>query len=163
MFRSALYCLVLALLLTPICLQTARAQRLEFAPGARYDTRIPTLKQVTGYDFGERVTAPEDIIRYLKALSEAAPDRTRLIRYAETWEGRPLYALIVGGAGRMRRLDTSKTGLQRLASGAPGAESLIGDLPVAVALVHGVHGNEISSGEAAMAEAHHLLAAQNDP
>ena len=53
------------------------AQKPEFAPGARYDAKIPSLKQVTGYDFAERVTPPEDIIRYLKALHEAAPDRTR--------------------------------------------------------------------------------------
>ena len=30
------------------------------------------------------------------------------------------------------------------------------------ALVHGIHGNEISSSGAAMAEAYHLLAAQGD-
>ncbi len=39
---------------------------------------------------------------------------------------------------------------------------MVKELPVVVALVHGVHGNEISSGEAALAEAYHLLAAQND-
>ncbi|MFN8003492.1 MAG: M14 family zinc carboxypeptidase [Acidobacteriota bacterium] len=40
---------------------------------------------------------------------------------------------------------------------------MIKQLPVVVALVHGVHGNEISSGEAAALKAYHLLAAQNDP
>ena len=138
------------------------AQRLEFAPGVRYDASIPSLKQVTGYDFGERVTAPDEIVRYLKALSDAAPDRTKLIKYAESFEGRPLYALIVASPERMRRLDEIKAGMQRLASGAGDAERLISSLPVVVALVHGVHGNEISSGEAAMYEAYHLLAAQGD-
>lgn len=143
-----------------------QTQKPEFAPGVRYDSRIPTLKQVTGHEPAERVTPPEDIIRYLKALSEAAPDRTRLVKYAETWEGRELYALIVANPDRMRRLDQIRTGLQQLA--APGslsageAERLIRELPVVVALVHGVHGNEISSGEAAMAEGYHLLAAQGD-
>ena len=42
------------------------------------------------------------------------------------------------------------------------AEPLIRELPVVVALLHGVHGNEISSGEAAMALAYHLLAVQQD-
>ncbi len=154
-------------ILTGLFIQSiGQTQKPEFAPGARYDSRIPTLKQVTGHDPAERVTSPEDIIRYLKALSDAAPDRTRLVKYAETWEGRELYALIVANPDRMRRLDQIKTGLQQLA--APGslsageAERLIRELPVVVALVHGVHGNEISSGEAAMAEAYHLLAAQGD-
>jgi hypothetical protein len=143
------------------------AQKLQFAPGAQYDARIPSLKQITGRDFGQRVTSPEEIIRYLKALNEAAPDRTRLIKYAETWEGRELYALVITDASRIKRLEEIKSGLQRLAN--PGtlsqsdADRLIKELPVVVALIHGVHGNEVSSGEAAMAEAYHLLAAQNDP
>lgn len=156
--RTALLCLLAS---------TAWAQRLEFAPGARYDAAIPTLKQVAGHDPGERVTSPEEIVRYFRALSEAAPDRTRLVRYAETWEGRALVALVVASPERIRQLDAIKAGLQRLANpsalAGSEAEQLIRQLPVVVALTHGVHGNEISSGEAAMAEAYHLLAAQNDP
>ncbi|MDX2031801.1 MAG: M14 family metallopeptidase [Blastocatellia bacterium] len=156
--RIALLCLLAT---------TVRAQRLEFAPGTRYDASIPTLKQVAGHEPGERVTPPEEIVRYLRALNEAAPDRTRFVKYAETWEGRPLVALVIASPERIRQLDAIKTGLQRLANPAAlagsEAEQLIRQLPVVVALTHGVHGNEISSGEAAMAEAHHLLAAQNDP
>ncbi|MGE0128485.1 MAG: M14 metallopeptidase family protein [Blastocatellales bacterium] len=160
------YRLLLALSLAAFLHMSATAQKIEFAPGAQYDARIPSLKQITGHDFGQRVTTPEEIIRYLKALNEAAPDRTRLVKYAETWEGRELYAIIVANADRIRRLDEIKAGLQRLANpgslAQPDAERLVKELPIVVALVHGVHGNEISSGEAAMAEAYHLLAARND-
>ncbi len=155
-----------ALSLLTVLHLSARAQRLEFAPGAQYDARIPSLKQVAGHDFGQRVTTPDEIIRYLKALAEAAPDRTSLIKYAETWEGRELYAIVIADADRIKRLGEIKSGLQRLAN--PGAisqtdsERLIKESPVVVALLHGVHGNEISSGEAALAEAYYLLAAQND-
>lgn len=142
-------------------------QKLEFAPGTRYDTKLPSLKQITGYDFGERITSPENIIRYFRMLNEAAPDRTKLVKYAESWEGRELYALIIADPEKFRRLDEIKTGLRSLA--APTATSLadesrlVKELPLVVALLHGVHGNEVSSGEAAMAEAYHLLAAQGDP
>src|SRR5262245_11462232 len=158
--------LLLALSLVTVLRLSAPAQKLEFAPGAQYDAGIPSLKQVFGRDFSERVTTPEEIIRYMKALAEAAPDRTRLIKYAESWEGRELYAIVIADAGRIRRLDEIKAELQRLAN--PGSlaqsdvERLVKELPVVVALIHGVHGNEISSGEAAMAEAYHLLAAQGD-
>jgi hypothetical protein len=158
----------LLLVLSFVCSLPAPAQtpKLEFAPGAQYDAGVPSLKQVAGHEFGERVTAPEDILRYLKALHEAAPDRTRLVKYAESWEGRALHALVIASPDRIQRLDAIKAGLQRLANPAAlasgEAEQLIKQLPVVVALVHGVHGNEISSGEAAMAEAYHLLAAQND-
>src|SRR5215510_11361030 len=113
------------------------SQRLEFAPGTRYDTKLPSLKQVTGYDFGERVTSPEDIIRYFRMLNVAAPDRTKLVKYAASWEGRELYALIIADPEKFRRLDELKAGLRRLA--APTATSLadesrlVNELPVVVA------------------------------
>jgi hypothetical protein len=138
----------------------------ELWPGSSYDSRIPTLEGVVGHDFREEITAPADIVRYMEALAEAAPERTRLIRYAESWEGRPLVALVIGSAERMSRLDDVLAGLARLsAAGLPQAEAdgLIADLPVVTALMHGIHGNEISSSGAAMAEAYHLLAAQGDP
>src|SRR5690242_6325821 len=68
------------------------------APGVRYDPQVPTVKQVLGFDVGERITSPEQITAYLKALQAAAPERTRLIEYARTWEGRPLQVLVVGSA-----------------------------------------------------------------
>jgi len=156
----------LLIALTAIWFIQIAPQKTAFAPGTKYDARIPTLEQVLGREPAERVTPPEEIIQYLKSLNEAAPDRTKLVRYAETWEGRELYALIIGSPDRIRRLDQIRAGLQQLAS--PGSLSqgetdrLIRELPVVVALVHGVHGNEISSGEAAMMEAYHLLAAQGD-
>jgi Zinc carboxypeptidase len=137
----------------------------ELAPGTQYDTSIPTLEQVVGHDFGEEVTPPDQVLRYFEALAEAAPQRTKLIQYAESWEGRPLVVLVIGSAERMARLDEVKAGLSRLAAAdlsEAEAEALIAELPVVTALMHGVHGNEISSSGAAMAEAHHLLAAQGD-
>ena len=138
----------------------------ELVPGANYDPAIPTLEQVVGHGFGEAVTPPDDVIRYMEALSAAAPDRTRLVRYAESWEGRPLVVLVIGSAERMARLDEVKAGIASLADPRgiddAEAEALLAELPVVTALMHGVHGNEISSSGAAMAEAYHLLAATED-
>ena len=139
----------------------------ELAPGTRYDPDIPTLEEVAGHDFGEVVTPPDDVIRYMEALADAAPDRTRLVRYAESWEGRPLVVLVIGSAQRMARLEEVKEGLARLSDPRglddAEAEALLAELPVVTALMHGIHGNEISSSGAAMAEAYHLLAATADP
>jgi hypothetical protein len=137
------------------------------APGTSYDPGVPTLTEVVGHDFGEEITSPAEITEYLRALHEAAPDRTRLIRYATSWEGRDLHAILIASPGNMGRIDEIRDGIGRLADPrdlTPSeAEGLIGDLPVVVALHHGVHGNEISSAGAAMAEAYHLLAALDDP
>ena len=139
----------------------------ELMPGTQYDPDIPTLQQVVGHDFREEVTPPDDVVRYMEALAEAAPDRTHLIRYAESWEGRPLIMLVIASPSRISQLDQVKADLARLAYpeglSDSEADALLERLPVVTALMHGVHGNEISSSGAAMAEAYHLLAAQGDP
>ena len=135
-------------------------------PGARYDPAIPTLKQVVGHDPGEQITPPARIGDYLQALAKAAPGQTRLVEYARSWEGRPLWLLAIGSPQRLGALDQVKRDLQRLADprglSTADADRLVGELPVVVWLVHGVHGNEISSSDAALQEAYHLLAAQGD-
>ena len=142
------------------------AQVPELAPGTRYDPAIPTLEEVVGHDFGEVITPPDDVIRYIEALAAAAPERTHLIRYAESWEGRPLVVLVIGSPERMAMLDDVKADLARLADprslSDDEAEALLAELPVVTALMHSIHGNEISPAGAAMAEAYHLLAATGD-
>jgi hypothetical protein len=138
----------------------------ELAPGAKYDSKIPTIKQVLGHETGEVITPPEEIATYLGALNQAAPDRTRLVEYARSWEGRPLWLFIVGSADRIARLEQVKADLRKIADprglGQTDSDRLVRELPVVTWLMHGVHGNEISSSDAALAEAYHLLAAQGD-
>ncbi len=138
----------------------------DLAPGTTYDSRIPTLAATVGHDLGVRISTPEQIEAYLRALHAAAPDRTRLVAYATSWEGRPLHVLIVGAPERMARLDEIRSGLRRLADprglSAADADGLVAGLPAVVWLMHAVHGNETSSSDAALAEAYHLLAARGD-
>ena len=152
--------------LSPLWPTSAHAQEPPLWPGAKYDPAIPTIKQVLGHDHGEVITPPEGIAQYLQALQKAAPMRTRLIEYAKSWEGRPLWLLVVGRADRMAKLDQVTADLRRFADprsvSAADGDRLARELPVVVWLMHGVHGNEISSADAALAEAYHLLASQGD-
>jgi hypothetical protein len=142
---------------------------LDLAPGAHYDSRIPTLKQITGHDYGDAISTPEEIAAYFKALEAASSERLTLIDYGRSYEGRPLYVALIGTPQRVRanRLEALRASLAALADPHSGSPSQDGDLvknaPVVVWLLHSVHGNEISSSEAAMAEAYHLLAATGDP
>src|SRR5215203_496059 len=142
------------------------AQEPALWPGAKYDPAIPTLKSVLGHDHGEVITTPEGMAQYLQALQNAAPAKTRLIEYAKSWEGRPLWLFVIGSAERIAKLDQIKADLQRFGDprGVNPAEQerLVKETPVVVWLIHGVHGNEISSGDAALLEAYHLLASQGD-
>ena len=139
---------------------------LELSPGARYDTKIPSLKQVLGHDFAEKITTPEEVGIYLRALAAAVPGRARLIEYARSWEGRPLWLLIIASPDRIGRLEQVKADRERLRNPSrlspAEIDRLVRDLPVVTALLHSVHGNEISGVDAALAAAYHLLAAQGD-
>ncbi len=161
--QTQLVAAVVAVLMAP----ALAAQSPEpFWPGATYDPAIPTLRQVVGHDPGTEITTPDQVGTYLQALARAATTRTRLVEYARSWEGRPLWLMAIGSPDRIARLDEVKADLQRLADprGLSDAEAnrLVGELPVVVWLVHGVHGNEISSSDAALLEAYHLLASQGD-
>lgn len=159
---------VVVFLLLSLCLRVsvANAQEPALWPGAKYDPAIPTLKSVLGHDHGEVITPPDGIERYLRALHTAAPTRSRLIEYARSWEGRPLWLFIVGNPDRIAKLDQLKADIKRFgdprSTPSGDGDRLARELPVVVWLIHGVHGNEISSSDAALVEAYHLLASQGD-
>jgi hypothetical protein len=138
----------------------------EFWSGTAYDTKVPTIRQVLGYDAGERITSYAGLVRYIEALASAAPARMRVFEYGESWEGRKLIYAAIGSETNIRRLAEIKSTMQRLADPRKTSEAegrkLIAGLPAVVWLSYGVHGNEISSPDAALLTAYHLLAARND-
>jgi hypothetical protein len=141
------------------------AQEFELYPNARYNSAIPTLEQVVGHSWGEKITMHHEVERYLNALVAASPN-VRLVRYGETWEDRSLYYLIVASEQNLARLDEIKSGMQKLADprqiNQAEADRLIASLPSITWLAYSVHGNEISSTDAALLTAYHFAAAQND-
>lgn len=135
--------------------QPATAQ--SFIEGS-FDQAIPTLTATVGHAPGARISSPDQTYAYLKALAEAAPDRARLVQYAVSWEGRPLYYLVLSAPSNMANLDAIRADMATIAAGRPGNGTA---LPVTW-LAYGVHGNEISSTDAALMTAYHLLAATDD-
>ncbi len=137
-----------------------------FWPNANYDPAIPTVEDVLGYRAGDRITWHRNAIRYFESLAEAAPDRISVARYAQTWEGRDLIYVVVTAAENMARIDDVKAGMQRLAdprqTTRAEAEEIIAGQPAVTWLSYGVHGNEISSTDASMLTAYHLLASRGD-
>jgi hypothetical protein len=143
------------------------ADAFEYWPGAQYDPAIPTYADVLGFAPGERITRPEDLLRYCDALVKAAPGRVTRRPMGHSWEGRDLAAYIVCSESNTRRLDDIASSIRRLADPRVlergEADRLIAELPVMVWLTYGVHGDEISSPDAGLFTAYHLLASQGDP
>jgi hypothetical protein len=147
-------CLVV---LAALCGVATPGQAQSFAQGT-FDPAIPTLTETVGHAPGTRITSPDQTYAYLKALVAAAPDRTRMVQYATSWEGRPLYYVILSSPDNIARLDAIRADLSNIAAGRASNGAA---LPVTW-LAYGVHGNEISSTDAALMTAYHLLAAQGD-
>ncbi|MEE9141286.1 MAG: M14 metallopeptidase family protein [Gammaproteobacteria bacterium] len=135
-------------------------------PDADYDPAIPTVEDVLGYGSGDRITWHRDAIRYFEALANAAPERISVTRYARSWEGRELIFAVITSAENMARIDEVKAGMQRLAdpreTSQVEAVEIIASQPAVTWLSYGIHGDEISSTDAAMLTAYHLLASRGD-
>lgn len=136
-------------------------------PGSQYNAAVPTFKSVLGYDVGERITSHSDMLRFFEALQQAEPERIKVIEYGRTWEGRKLIYAAIGKAKHLADLDGFAKNMQLLSdprkTNKNTAKELISQLPSSVWLEYSVHGNEISSTDAAMMMAYHLLAAPNEP
>ncbi|MEX0300322.1 MAG: M14 family zinc carboxypeptidase, partial [Kordiimonas sp.] len=145
---------------------SADDKAFEYWPGANYADSIPSIESVLGYKSGNHITTHADTVRYFEALAAAAPDRVKLFDYGTTWEGRRLFYAAISSPENISKLDEFKAGMQALAdprkTDATAAQQLIADLPASTWLAYGVHGNEISSTDAAMMTAYHLLASTGD-
>lgn len=135
-------------------------------PGANYDPAIPTAKDILSYSSGQRITTHGDMRRYMEALAANAPGKMRIMKYGQSWEGRDLIYIAISSEANIARLDTFKAGMKalsdpRVTSDADAAQ-LINDMPSSTWLAYSIHGNEISSTDAAMMTAYHLLAARGD-
>lgn len=153
-------------LLLCFCAGTARAET-PFWPDVSYNQNIPTLESVLGHKPGERITTPSEVLTYLDALVGAAPERTHLVQYATSWNGRPLVYMVVSNKGNMARLDEIKSTTRKLMDprqhdSSERSELIKQTLPVSW-MSYSVHGDEISGTDAALFALYHLLAAEDDP
>jgi hypothetical protein len=139
----------------------------EFWPNANYDPVIPSIEDVLGYSPGEKITWHRDAIKYFEALAQAAPDRVILKEYARSWQDRELIYAVISSPQNLEKIESVKAGMQRLSDPRDTDESkasnIIPDQPAVTWLSYGVHGNEISSTDASMLTAYHLLASRSDP
>ena len=151
-----------------VCLSAASALAAHGQPylPASYDASIPTLEEAIGHPSGEEITTPSEILDYLAALQQAASDRMQIVEYARSWQGRPLVYAVIASPEQFARLDAIKADLARLGSGealsTAERDAIVARTPAVVWLAYGVHGDEITSPDAALALAHHLLAAESD-
>ena len=76
-----------------------------YVPGdERYNTNIPTPKDIIGHEVGEWHITHDKLIEYMKALA-ASSDRISIEDRGRTYEGRPLLLLTITSPGNHRRIE----------------------------------------------------------
>jgi len=130
------------------------------------DPAIPAPHTVLGHSLGSSLSHWATIRDYFTQLATAS-DRVTTWSYGSTYEDRPLLLAAISSPGNLARLEEIRRHHLVLAQPADGsalaADDAALDEPVIVWLGYGVHGNEASSPEAAMAVAYILAAQQQDP
>ena len=124
-----------------------------------FDKSIPSPEEYLGYGIGDYHTRHDLIVSYFEKLAELS-DKVSFEVYGKTHEQRKLIMLTVTSVENLKNLDKIKK--EHLKFVDPNLNPTnYNEVPVIVQLGYGVHGNEPSSGEAAMLTAYTLVASEN--
>jgi len=153
MTLARLLLLALCSVTHPLLFAQTRTDPVNLAP-------VVSPEELLGADFEQRIFSHREVAAYFKKLSADHPDQMRLISYGTSWQGRELYYVIIGSAEQLKGLEVLQEKILALSLAElteAEAEVEMADLPATVWLAYGIHGDEISSSNAAMKTAHELL------
>ncbi|MFH1111341.1 MAG: M14 family metallopeptidase [Planctomycetota bacterium] len=136
------------------------------AEGKLLDPSVPTPESVIGHGVGSGAVRYDMMVRYLQALADASP-YVILTPYAESHEGRTLYFLTVTSEKNHARLaeikaDNAKLADPRKLADDQEAERIVASLPGVAWLAYAIHGDELSSTDAAIQVAYQLAAGTDE-
>ena len=155
---------LLGILLALVLLPAAPAAAQDACPpttAPAFDASFPTWQQVNGFALGSRKASTAELDKYLKAVHEAAPERTILRSLATSHGGRELLYLTVAAPEEIDRLEDTAAVMHRLrlAQETPErAAELAAEHPAILWIASNVHGNEPSGADGSMQLIYELLA-----
>ena len=118
-----------------------------------------------GFDAGQRVATPAQISAAINVWAGES-DRLKVVEYAKTHEGRPLFAVFISSAENLANLDAIEADIQMLSDARrlsdKDAKGIIESLPAVAWMAYSIHGNETSGADAALASIYHLIASTDD-
>ncbi len=122
---------------------------LSIHPASAQETP-PSFADVTGHEFGERITVHHQMVSFVDMVGGRSP-RVVVERLGESWEGRELLLATVTSPENHRRLDEILSTAQKLGdprqTEAAEADELIARQPAVVWLGGSIHGFELSGSE----------------
>ncbi|MDH3628419.1 MAG: M14 family zinc carboxypeptidase [Acidobacteriota bacterium] len=161
---------VLTLGLTSVAAAIPEAQQAGFSPArlfpdATFDPEIPTQESVIGFAHGARPLRHHELLTYLQQLADSS-DRATIQEYARSHENRPMIVFVVSDEDVIADLETFRVAHEqrmdpRGRAGSEDSATLDGARAVAW-LGYGIHGDELSSVDAAAAVAYRLVAGEDE-
>jgi hypothetical protein len=134
-------------------------------PDAKFVHGVPTQRDLIGLEHGERPLRHGELLRYLSVLATASP-RAVMLDYSTTHEGRPMVYLAISDEPTIARLDEFREEHARRMDPrgrTPAEDAKLLEQAKAVAwMAYGIHGDELSSVDAAAAVAYWLIAGEDD-
>lgn len=131
-----------------------------FWPDGTYRADVKSPDDVLGYPLGSKPAPHADLLKYFEYL-DTFPN-AELRSYGETYEGRKLVYLIIASDANFARLEEIRTNCLKLADprtlGGADPKKLIDNTPAVAWMAYGIHGDELSSCDAALELAYQLMA-----
>ena len=168
-----------SLLIYPIILSLSFAQsydnesahglgdyNIPFFKADSYHPNVQPPDEFLGFTLGSRPVHHNEVIDYYNYLDKLL-DNTVLTQYGYTYEGKPLVYLMISSKKNMANIDNIKKSISMLADprtldNAKTANKIIKQTPAIAWMAYAIHGDEISSTDAAIQLAYQL-AAGTDP
>jgi len=125
---------------------------------------VPTFAEVTGHDFGERITVHHEMVSYLERLAETSP-RVVTRDQGITWEGRRLLLAIVTSPANHARLAEIRANAQQLGdprrTSPEEARRITAEQPAILYMGGSIHGFELSGAEGVLKLLERLATAED--
>ncbi|NOX38399.1 MAG: hypothetical protein GXO78_12775 [Calditrichaeota bacterium] len=127
---------------------------------------VPTPKDVLGIEVGSRPLRHAEVLHYFRTLAEASPS-VKFFETGTTYEGRQLFVVAIATPERLQQLDDIRQRLEKLwdprkLSSRAEYTAILENTPAIAWMMYGIHGDELSSTDAAVRLAD-FLARGEDP
>ncbi len=136
------------------------AQDRYYFPKGNFDPAIPSPEKFLGYPIGSHYTRHDRIVEYFKELDRLS-DKVTVKEIGRTYEERAQIIATVTSPENHTNLESIRQEHLKLID-PKAAEPDYKKLPVFVQLGYSVHGNETSSGEAALLTFYYLVASTDE-
>ena len=145
--------------------EAAETYDVPFVEGCTYELSVPDPTSVLGYPLGTRPATYNETWSYFQTLGNRCKN-VRLYTYGETHEGRKLILLVISSPENMARLDSIKEKIGKLTDprklqNEEEAQAILEKTPAVAWLAYSIHGDELSSTDAAIWVAYQLAAGQD--